>query len=303
MRWIKWAFGEAILRTLIIAFLKEIGSISSTFFQLLFSTLVIGVVQVVIPAIAIIWLRISFFPSKKQVFGALLFGIGAFSGTLLPFIAFMLNANLIMYAFLTLLAIIPGAFIDVIFFKEQFSIRQIFGVGIAVIAGYFILKTPNLTELASLPLWAWLALLNALVLAFNQGITRWVKDIHVWVKNFWGGCSTAILAGLGSLFFGNALQSLSFSSEFGLLLWWSVALSFLVIGMWIVNILAYRDGASIPIKNVVVNGMYLVGSVLIGYFIFGEEIVTVQALGIVLYIIAFVLINKSTWLYIFRRHA
>lgn len=286
--WLKWAFGEAILRTIAIALYKVIGGLTATLSHSVLSVAIIGGVQVTASAVVLCVRRTSPFVSVRQVVGSVGFGIGAFLGTLLPIIAFSLGGNLAVYTFLALLAIIPGALIDVLFFKEHFGPRRIVGILIAISAGWLILHTPSLRELTSLPLWMLLALINACTLAINQGLTRWIKDVNTWVKNFWGGATITLLSCITLLFV--SAPSPTTLTE---LILWSTGAGAVIIGLWTFNVLSYRTGANIPAKTIAVNGLYLTGALVLGALLFSEPLHAVQWVGVVLYVISFVLINKD----------
>ncbi|MCL9972288.1 MAG: DMT family transporter [Candidatus Pacebacteria bacterium] len=301
MSWVKWALGEAAFRVTSITLLKVIGTLASTLGQLALSTLIIGGVQVVAAGCMLIYTRTSIWATKRQILGSIAFGIGAFFGTMLPFVAFMLGANLAVYTFLALLAIVPGALIDRIFFGEKLVIRQLSGIALAVFAGWLVMNMPNLNELATLPLWAWLALINACTLAINQGVTRWIKEVDIWIKNFWGGVGTTVLCLLSILILGpEAVASIATGASVPIVAW-SAVIAIVVIGLWSFNVLAYRSGASIPTKNVFVNGAYLFGALAIGYLFFGEPVQSAQLFGILTYIVAFILINNTVWNYVTKK--
>lgn len=303
MDWIKWALGEAAFRVTSITLLKVIGTLASTLGQLTLSTLIIGSVQVIAASTVLVYKRTSIWAPKRQIFGSVAFGIGAFFGTMLPFAAFMLGANLAVYTFLALLAIIPGALIDRVFFGEKLVVRQLGGIALAVFAGWLVMNMPNLQELATLPLWAWLALINACTLAINQGVTRWIKEVDVWVKNFWGGVGTAVLCVATFLVLGpETVASIATSASLPIAAW-SAVIAIVVIGLWSFNVLAYRSGASIPTKNVLVNGAYLFGALTVGFLFFGEPVHAAQLFGILTYIVAFVFINTTVWKYLTNKNA
>jgi drug/metabolite transporter (DMT)-like permease len=301
MGWVKWALGEAALRVTSITLVKVVGGLANTFGQLTLSTLIIGSVQILAALGVLAYKRTSIWAPRRHIIGSIAFGIGAFFGTMLPFVAFMLGANLAVYTFLALLAIIPGAFIDRIFFGERLVVRQLGGIALAVFAGWLVMNMPNLDELATLPLWAWLALINACTLAINQGVTRWIKEVDVWVKNFWGGVGTAALCVLTFLILGpETIATVATSASTPIVLW-STVIAIVVIGLWSFNVLAYRSGASIPTKNVFVNGVYLFGALAVGYLLFEEPVHMAQLFGILTYIVAFALINTQVWGYLTKK--
>jgi len=295
MKWIKWAFAEAGFRALSMTLLKVIGNLSQGLLQIILSTFVIGSIQLIVAAIVIKVNNLRFLTVKRLVIGSIIFGITAFINTVIPFMAFVRDANITVYTFITLLAIIPGAIIDRIWFQEQLIMRQYLGIFVAIGAGWLILKTPNLSELLNLPLWVWLAGANAIFLSIGQGITRAIKEVNPWVKNFWGGLTTSILCLVVFSIYNQQIAKILMSPETWLILFWSIAIAFIVIGIWTFNVITYRDGSSVYAKHVVVSGVFMVLIILIGLFIFKEQITIVQSMGIIMYFIAFVLVNNEVW--------
>jgi hypothetical protein len=76
---------------------------------------------------------------------------------------------------------------------------------------------------------------------------------------------------------------------------WSAGAGLVVIGLWSFNVLAYRSGAGIPVKNAAVNGVYLTATIIVGALIFADLIYPAQFLGILLYVLSFILLSNSAW--------
>ncbi len=300
MKWLKWAVGEAGSRTASMTLQNVIGRIAGSFPLVVISTLMIGIVQCSTAFGIVRRKQLDIFPSRRLVTGSVLFGIGAFVNTLLAFMAYVYDANMAVYTMITLLAIIPGAIIDRIWFNEKITLRLIAGIILATIAGWLILDLPNLESFTDMPVWTWIGLGNAIGLSINQGITRWSKEVNPWVKNFWGGSTTAILCLLTVLIFADETIRAVATADMGRVLGWSAVISFLVIGIWSFNVIAYRDGAAIPTKQVVVNGIFLTLTIFAGYLFFGDMITSTQFGGMVVYLIAFTVMNKEAWEYITR---
>src|SRR3989338_9096102 len=55
------------------------------------------------------------------------------------------------------LAIVPGALIDITFFKARFGIRAWIGIAVAVLGGYAMFGFPTLQEIVALPTWVYWA--------------------------------------------------------------------------------------------------------------------------------------------------
>jgi len=296
MRWIPWALGEAVFRATSVTLIKIIGELSQTLAHVTLSTLVIGLVQSVVAGSMLVRNR-TFSTTRRFFIGSVLFGVGAFFSSIVAFVAYMQGANMAVYTLLTLLAIVPGALIDRIWFGERLVARQMLGIALAILAGWLALKVPTVAELAGLPLWTWLGLLNAVGLAVNQGCTRWIKDVDPWVKNFWGGLTTLLLGVMVLVFLGMDRALLS-GPDIRPLLLWSTLIAFAVIGIWSFSVIAYRDGAAIPTKHVLVNGVFLALVLAVGFLVFNEEIAPVQVGGMLVYLCAFVLINNEVWRFV-----
>jgi drug/metabolite transporter (DMT)-like permease len=301
MKWLKWAIGEAGFRATSMTIMRLIGAVIIAVPQAAFSTMVIGIVQVAGGATMLHHVKKDVFSNIKEVRGAIIFGIFAFIGTMLPIIAYSHGANMPTYTLITLLAIIPGALVDTIFFRERFTPWNWLGFAIACVAGWLILKKPSLSGLTHMPMWMWLAGANALTLAVNQGISRSIKEIDVWRKNFWGGLATFVICAGTLLVFWGEFITFTAAPTFNHVLSLSGIISLCVIGMWAFNVIAYRDGAAIPLKQVTVNGLLLVLVTVIGFVGFGDTITHTQIAGGVVYLLAFVLINKESWIYLRNR--
>lgn len=293
MPWLPYAVGEALMRTITIVIYKVLGGLTPTIGLVALSTAVIGSVQVGVASVVLAVRRVSPFGSARHIVGSILFGIGAFFGTILPILSFSLGGSLGVYAFLTRLSIVPGAVIDRAFFGEAFTLRHALALMLAVGAGWLGLGMPSLGALLALPLWVGLGLINAGVLALNQGVTRWIKDVDTWVKNFWGGLATLVLSIVVISFVDLSIFDQALSGLHEGLLMWAVFAGLTVIGLWTFNVLAYRSGASIPAKNVVVTGLRLCTALILGYFLFNETVTIAQGFGVLGYVLAFLLLSPE----------
>ncbi len=295
MRWIKWSIGEGVLRTISILFSKMIGESSLGPPHLTGSILVIGCMQTVVASGVLFHKKLSFAESRQFVFGSILFGAGAFVNSFLAFWALGMGAPIAVYTLLTLLSIVPGALIDRLWFGQTLAVRHVVGIVSALVAGWLVLKTPDIREIGTLPNWVWIGLANALGVAMNQGVSLWIKEISPWVKNFWGGLSTAACGLLAIVLMTGSDRAIILNETFAPVLLWSVGISVVVVGVWTYNVIAYRDGAAIAAKHVVVNGLFLTLATGVGIFFYGDTFTTVQAMGMGLYVAAFMLLDNEVW--------
>jgi multidrug transporter EmrE-like cation transporter len=78
------------------------------------------------------------------------------------------------------------------------------------------------------------------------------------------------------------------------LAWISCIAGIFVIGIWSFNLLGFKKGAAIAIKNVVMNGFFLISSMGLGIVIFNEPFTLSKIISIPFYLIAFILLNRET---------
>ena len=133
------------------------------------------------------------------------------------------------------------------------------------------------------------------LVAVNQGITQKIKKIDPFVKNFWGGLTTFVLAST-ALFVRDATNLLIDFSPVMQKLWGvSAVVGLIVIGMWSFNLMSYKGGAHIAIKKLVMNGCFLIMAMFFGIVLFGESLTLAKVIGVLFYFFAFSLMDKGTW--------
>ncbi|MDP1719020.1 MAG: DMT family transporter, partial [bacterium] len=280
---------------------KVIGTVSQTFPCVVFASLIVGAIQTIAGFLVVKKQGKKLMDDKRNVLGACLFGVLATFSTIVPFSIFYLGGDIGVNTFIITLSIVPGALIDRFVFSHKLNRRQWLGIAVAVLAGYSVLGWPSLRSFLGLPLWVWLSFAVMFLNAVNQGITQAVKTIDPFVKNFWGGLMNLALS-LGVLAVIGALGVMADISPPMRKLWLAAGIGGLVvIAMWSFNLLSYKGGASIALKKLVMNGAFLVSSMLLGVWVFGEAFTTGKAVGIVLYFTAFALTDNGTWNYIFQK--
>ncbi len=300
----RWTLLESATKTISKMMQKVIGVAAANAPNALFTTAVVSIVQVVCGIGVVKAQRKSLFPSASQVLGSCLFGLFAFISTILSFLVFVYNGDIGVNTFIITLSIIPGAFIDWIFFKHSLKARQWLAIAVAILAGYAVLGFPSLSEALAQPVWVWMSLGITISVAINQGITQKVKAVDAFVKNFWGGFTTLVCAVIGLAIFG----SLHLLTDFSLGKLWIVGAlcGFVVVGMWAFNLLSYKGGATIALKKLVMNGSYLITAMIGGVIFFGEQLTLGKIMGILFFFGAFVLMDKTTWEFtasLFRKKA
>src|SRR3989344_2684204 len=272
-KWMRWTFAEAGTRTASKLLQKVVGIAASSWIHALFATLVISVVQVISGLTVVKAQKKSLLPDFGQIAGSCLFGLFAFISSVLCFTVFIYNGDIGVNTFIITLSIVPGAFIDRIFFKHKLNWRQWTGVVVAILAGYAVLGFPSLFVALSQPMWVWLSLGITMSAAINQGITQKVKKVDPFVKNFWGGLIALVLSVVCLAIFGSLGVLTDFSGNMKKLYIVSGLIGFIVVGMWSFNLLSYKGGASIAIKKLVMNGTNLI-TAMAGGIVFFQETLT-----------------------------
>lgn len=295
--WQKWTVLEGLTKTASRTLQKVAGNTSNGWAGTLLAAGIIGLIQVVFASFKVFKNSQGLFSDKKGILGSMLFGLIAFGSTVLGVATFLQGGDISVSTFIVTLSIVPGMIIDVLFFKYKPRNQEWFGMIIAIIAGWAVLNFPTLSS-KSMPIWVLFAFGNMLSVAINQGISQKIKNVSPMFKNFWGGMVALILAPIIIVIMGKGAFLFSFSDN--KLLWFTSALiGLIVIAMWSFNLLSYRDGASIALKKLVMNGTYLVSTMILGYLIFHEEITIGKLTAIPLFVLAYVLMDKKAYDFVF----
>lgn len=289
-RWVKWTIGEAGTKTVSAVVQKMIGIVSTTYGHTFWATCIVGIVQTIFGFSECLRKKKGILDSPKNILGAMLFGLLAVGSTVLGFITFLEGAELGARVFIITLSIIPGALIDQVFFGKQLSARQWLGIFIGIGAGWAVLGSPEVI----LGVWVWFAIVNMMLVAINQGITQTIKDIDVMRKNFWGGLVAVIIGGGAAFVLLDWDELVGFDGIHTLTIM-SAIIGGIVIFMWAFNVWAYKDGAYIALKKLLMNGCYLTLSMIIGIVAFGEPAVLGKFVGVFLFLLALVLLDDKTW--------
>lgn len=291
-KWIVWAVFESTIRLTSSVFQKFVEKITAiSFGHVLYATLLIGFVQGITGLIILKCRKKAISGCITNIIGSIGFGIFAVIAICLSFLVFAYGGQLSIHVFITSISIVPGALIDRFMFKHSLSGRQWSGVLIAIIAAYVVLGMPSLGQIPKLQLWICFSFGAMIAMTINQGITQYIKDVDPFVKNFWGGTTIFILTGIGLLIFDkNPISSYPYKLTLV-----SLIIGALSVLLWTVNLLAYKDGAFIAIKKLVVNGSYLVIAVFAGVIGFGEEVTFYKIIAFMLYLVGFILLDNPTW--------
>jgi drug/metabolite transporter (DMT)-like permease len=293
-KWKYFAAGEGFSKTLSNTVSKVIGLSGGTFGTSILATLVIGIVQMLGGLVIALFTKQRIFPGRKLVGGSALFGISAVLMTVAGLYAFTFEeANLGVFVFITFFGLLPGIFIDWIFFKTPLTMRQWIGVFVFLLAGYSMLDFPPLEEIVSLPTWILVAFVIPLLLAFNEGITRGISLSAVsnpFVNNFWIGVTTVITSFIALLLFASLDVVTTTSTRIYLLAALSGCIVLIMISL---KLLSYKAGGTIAHKKVIMNGAYLTSAIIIGFVFFGEAITLGKIVGVGGFFISVFLMEKN----------
>lgn len=294
-KWMRWTLLEGVTKAAAKIIQKVVGVVSTSFAHSFFATLVSGIVRVAISAIALKRKGQSVFVERRLIVGAIGFGIGAVIATVLSFAVFIKGGDMGVNTFIMTLSIVPGAIADRLFFGHKLSGRGWCGVVTAILAGYVILEMPTLTEVLHSPLWVWLSVGAMLAVTVNQVITQRIKDIDTMVKNFWGGITEISLCAGALLFIAPSTFATGWSVGGGKVAIGAVLYGVIGVAMWSFNVLSYKGGAWIALKKLVMNASYLALAMFAGILFFHEAVRATKFVGVLLYLVAFVLMDDTTW--------
>jgi drug/metabolite transporter (DMT)-like permease len=182
--------------------------------------------------------------------------------------------------------------LDRFWFKHPYSARQWGGALVGILAGYTVLGFPSLSDVAQFPPWVWFAFGNMLSLVLNQWIAQMIKDIHPYAKNVWGGGSTCLL-GVVVCIIAGGVGSLKISMT--VFVTASVAIGMVTFFMWAFSLFAYKEGAYISLKKLVMNASYMAMTVALSVILFGESFTLYHGLGFGLYLVAIIMMDEKVY--------
>lgn len=291
--WLKYAIGEGLMKMTSKLLSKLIG-LTGGVGGVMWANIPLGIVQGFGGLAGAYFNREPLVPSSRAVMGSLLFGVSAFAMTVLGFYSFTFpNTDVGIATFIATLTIIPGIFIDWIFFKNPLSLIQWLGIGMFLLAGYAMFDFPPLSFFAHLPTWIVLWLLIALLGGLNEGITRAISRVSSpFANNFWVGMVT-ILLGLGGV---AVLHQWNFFGELSKQFWVvSFIVGAIVLAMISFKLLAYKNGGTIAFTKVVMFGTYLTTVTFAGILFYHEPLTVGKIFGILGFFLAYAFTDKATF--------
>ena len=147
-KWMIWAVGEGVTKAGQWMCYKRVGGLGRTVDGALMVILVSGLIQTVGGLIGARARGIPLLPTRGQLVGCVVFGLFASTMMTLAVVTFTFEgADVGVTTFLVTTSIIPGAFIDWIFFAHPLQKRQWLGVGAFLAAGYCMLDFPSVVVL------------------------------------------------------------------------------------------------------------------------------------------------------------
>lgn len=294
----KWAVAEGGAKTISRLLQKFVGVASGSVAGAFMTTMVIGAIQVMGGFTGGQWRKAAIVVTPLQIFMAVLFGINATVMTVLGVVSFTYpGADVGITTFIVTMGIIPGAFIDWVFFRHPLNVRQWFGVVTFLLAGYAMLDFPPVVVLLALPPWVLLTFGIALFGAINEGITQWqgrrkINPLDPLANNFWIGLTTLLACAIGLTLIGGWRGGRFFPGKF-----WvgSAIIGVVTLGMISFKLLAYRGGGSIALKKLIMQATYLITATILGWITYAEPLTAGKILGMAGYVVAFTLMDRGTW--------
>ena len=293
-KWMRWTVLEAATKTIVRILQKILGVAAQNFTAVIGVIALAGIAQWCIGALAARAQRAEKIASDAgSKWGAVAFGCGAVVCNISALMAFQFGGSVIVVTFISTLSVVPGALLDRFWFRHALVAREWLGLALGICAGYAILGFPSLSEAFQLPVWGWCAFGNTVGLAFNQFVVQCTKRIHPYAQNMWGGCATAVVALLiglcGGGFWHLAVPSLTAYIAA------SLTIGAITFFMWSFSLFAYKEGAFISLKKLVMNGSYLTMTIIAGVLLFGESLAAHHFVGFVLYLGAIALMDSAAW--------
>jgi drug/metabolite transporter (DMT)-like permease len=290
-KWTIWAILEGVSKTASKVLQKYTGVASSHWGDTFLATAVIGIVQLISGLIVSKTKRINLITDRYTIIGCSLFGLNAVLITVLGFAVFLYGGDMGVSTFIVSLAIIPGAIFDQSIFNHKVSKLEWLGIFIAVLGGITVLQIKSFDTILNFPLWVWMSFGMTILSALGQVITQKINKVDPFVKNFWGGLVTCVLCIPVAYFM---LSNDIFSPTRLKLVYVSAIMGLIIVGMWSFNLLSYKSGASIALKKLVMFGVYLSTAMFAGVIFFHEPLTIGKIIGVILYIVAFILIDRKS---------
>lgn len=292
--WVKWSGGEGVIRTFNGSVQKFLGEFSKTVPGLLLTTLIAnGIVTLVVGLIGAKARKQKILAARDQILGSLSIGTVAMAMQFLTLTAYTYEGNdMGIITFIIALSIIPGAVFDWIFFSNLLSPRQFLGVAVYLLAGWSVLSFPKVELFLDLPVWVLISCIIATLFAINEAITRKIREVDSFVNLFWVGFITIVWCSILITGFGGwkVMEILPF-------LFWpcSIILGLNTVGVLSSRLMAYKGGGTIAKRKIVMKGTNLSLAMLAGVIIYGEPLTMGKVSGLILFFIAFLLIDQETW--------
>lgn len=302
--WMKWAVAEGGTKTTTRLINKSLGIAAGSFAGSVATPFVIGAMQTVVGFLGARTRRARLRIPFAHIMAAVIFGVIATAMSTLAIYSFTYpGADVGITTFIVTMSIIPGAFIDWIFFRHPLVLRQWAGLAAFLGAGYSMLNFPDLSALASLPPWVWLTFGIALLGAVNEGVMQWqgrhmTEPTDPFVNSFWIGMATFFCAG-GALI---ALRPWAMIRALPFWFWaGAAAIGIIVVAMHSFKLIAYQGGGSIALKKLIMQATYLITATILGWITYAEPLTAGKFIGMTGYLVAFTLMDQGTWEFVSKQ--
>ncbi|OGG48329.1 hypothetical protein A2761_03335 [Candidatus Kaiserbacteria bacterium RIFCSPHIGHO2_01_FULL_51_33] len=292
-KWVGYAGGEGLTKVVNTLLAKLLSSTHGSP-SVLWASFAIGSVQGLGGLLGALKRREPLVPTWRAVFGSFVFGLSAFGMTILSLYAFTFeDADVGITTFIATLTVIPGIFIDRIFFGNRLIPLQWVSIAVFFLAGYAMLNFPPLHYFRTLPPWLLLYFGVALLGGLNEGITRALSRVaYPFANNFWIGTTTVLCSFAGIVLVGSWKGIELFRSA----LWYvPLLMGSVTLTMISFKLLTYKNGGTIALAKVVMFGTYLVGAVIFGVLFFSEPFTLGKIIGILGFFIAYSFADPSVF--------
>jgi len=292
----KWGAGEGCIRTVTRLLQKLIGGIAKSAEGVLLTTLLNGLVQIVVGFIGSRKRDQEIFTESKLIVGGVLIGVISTGMMFLSLLAFTYEgADIGIVTFMVSLSILPGALLDWIFFKTHLVPRQFLGLCVYALAGYSVLNFPDLKAFLGLPAWVIISFGIALLFAINEAITRKIRKMDPLVNNFWTGTTQVAIVGIALLIIWS-ISGLEIIHQLPVKFWpLSILIGLTTVGVLASRLMSYKGGGTIARRKVVMQGTYLSTAMIAGVLAYGEPLTVGKVIGILGFLLALTLIDQETW--------
>jgi drug/metabolite transporter (DMT)-like permease len=257
------------------------------------ATIVIGIVQMIIGKGGMSQTKLPK-ADWRHIRWPIAFGVLAGCATIAAMQALMQGADLGIFALIVAASIVPSTVVGRLIFHEPLGKRQGAGILLFVVTIWVSLGCPMITDADGAPLWIWLTVCAVACVVANEALSKKASGIlDVWTSTFWIGASTVVTCLVALILIALAQEEIRLPTP----AFWavSVGLGLVTANMIGCRWLAFQTGATIPLRRIIIEGIYLLCFTGIGVASYGDPITWGKVVAIGLFPIAFFLTDEKAW--------